>query len=30
VATDIVGRPAAEIVDKLRSMPETIRVSVLG
>lgn len=30
VATDIVGTPAAEIVAKLRAMPETIRVSVLG
>ncbi|MEO7124907.1 MAG: NAD(P)-dependent oxidoreductase, partial [Nakamurella sp.] len=29
VATDIVGTPPAEIVDKLRAMPETIRVSVL-
>lgn len=30
VATDIVGQPAAEIVAKLRGMPETIRLSVLG
>lgn len=29
VATDIVGTPAPEIVEKLRAMPETIRVSVL-
>lgn len=30
VATDIVGTPPAEIVTKLRAMPETIRVSVLA
>lgn len=30
VATDIVGAPPAEIVDKLRAMPETIRVNVLA
>ncbi|MBN9608304.1 MAG: D-3-phosphoglycerate dehydrogenase [Actinobacteria bacterium 69-20] len=30
VATDIIGAPAPEIVDKLASMPETIRLSVLG
>lgn len=30
VATDIVGTPAQEIVEKLTAMPETIRLSVIG